>query len=229
MITATLTAFSSNQLMCQHDLDNSGKLNEESQSWDLFPLNLMSMFLCVLRPALNVCPTFSPSRPEIRGLNPSANRSAAVFAYAYYTNANMRGAAQDQPSSSTFSPSSSSSSSWCWSDATFPTWKQMRCAPFAVSWHLCMRPVRRKCTFTFCKRKKNNKHVEIKRRENKQCMALCVPPLHGNKRLEGALANPLHRDTWFSRVRRPNTNVKPDAPISSFTIIYLWMNILQLR
>lgn len=109
MITATLTAFSSNQLMWQHDLDNSGKLNEESQSWDLFPLNLMSMFLCVLRPALSVCPTFSPSRPEIRGLNPSANRSAAVFAYAYYTNANMRGAAQDQPSSSSSSSSPSSS------------------------------------------------------------------------------------------------------------------------
>lgn len=109
MITETLTAFSSNQLMWQHDLDNSGKLNEESQSWDLFPLNLMSMFLCVLRPALSVCPTFSPSRPEIRGLNPSANRSAAVFEYAYYTNANMRGAAQDQPSSSSSSSSPSSS------------------------------------------------------------------------------------------------------------------------
>lgn len=26
-----------------------------------------------------------------------------------------------------------------------------------------------------------------------------------------------------------NTNIKPDAPISCFTIIYLWMNILQLH
>lgn len=44
------------------------------------------------------------------------------------------------------------------------------------------------------------------------------PPLHGDKRLKVAPVDPLRRDTTAFG---PNVSVTPDAPTSSFTIIYL--------